>query len=213
MSTKISDLPSATSLTGTEEIPIVQTGTTKKVTKQLLTDDNYSSTEQVIGTWIDGKPLYRKVITGQTPTVSSDGTEANTAIIISNGETSNTDHYAIVNGWVRYANSPYSMWTMPYYNNSMRVIKSLMNISNNGNLNLQISSNGTVYNYCTFTCIVEYTKTTDNATRSLNLTRTAHIQETEEKGLVEETKQEEIKEPIFEETKEENEAEGSGDVR
>lgn len=32
MSTKISDLPSATSLTGTEEIPIVQTGTTKKTT-------------------------------------------------------------------------------------------------------------------------------------------------------------------------------------
>lgn len=30
MSTKISELPSATSLTGTEEIPLVQTGTTKK---------------------------------------------------------------------------------------------------------------------------------------------------------------------------------------
>ena len=32
MSTKISELPSATSLTGAEEIPIVQTGTTKKTT-------------------------------------------------------------------------------------------------------------------------------------------------------------------------------------
>lgn len=32
MSTKISDLTSATSLTGAEEVPIVQTGTTKKTT-------------------------------------------------------------------------------------------------------------------------------------------------------------------------------------
>lgn len=29
----------------------------------LYNRDNYSTTEQVIGTWIDGKPLYRKVAT------------------------------------------------------------------------------------------------------------------------------------------------------
>ena len=213
MSTKISELPSATSLTGTEEIPIVQTGTTKKTTANMIKSVAYSTTEQVVGTWLDGKPLYRKVITGQTPTVSSDGTEAIATVIISTGETSNTDHYAVVNGWIRYANSPYTMWTMPYYNNSMRGIKSLMNTSTGGNLNLQVSSNGTVYNNCTFTCVVEYTKTADSTTRSLNLTRTANTEEIEEKGLVEETKQEETKEPILEETKEENKAEGSGDIR
>lgn len=32
--------------------------------------EEYSFTEQVIGTWIDGKPLYRKVINA-TPTISS----------------------------------------------------------------------------------------------------------------------------------------------
>lgn len=36
LSKKISELPSAESLTGTEEIPIVQTGTTKKATVQKL---------------------------------------------------------------------------------------------------------------------------------------------------------------------------------
>ena len=30
--------------------------------------ENYSTTEQRIGTWIDGKPIYRKVFTGTTPT-------------------------------------------------------------------------------------------------------------------------------------------------
>lgn len=38
---------------------------------------NYSTTEQVIGTWIDGKPLYRKVIAVETSTVTHN---ANTTI-------------------------------------------------------------------------------------------------------------------------------------
>lgn len=62
MSVKISDLDSATSLTGAEEIPIVQTGTTKKASVELLQSVNYSTTEHKVGTWIDGKPIYQKVI-------------------------------------------------------------------------------------------------------------------------------------------------------
>ena len=33
---------------------------------------NYSTTEQVIGKWIDGKPLYRRVLTWHNPTVNDD---------------------------------------------------------------------------------------------------------------------------------------------
>ena len=74
MSTKISELPSATSLTGTEEVPIVQTGTTKKITTELLQQaENYSTTEQVIGTWIDGKPLYRITYTFDLDGTSQSG--------------------------------------------------------------------------------------------------------------------------------------------
>lgn len=62
MGIKISELTSATSLTGSEELPIVQAGNTKKSTISQVKAQNYSTTEQVIGTWIDGKPLYRKVI-------------------------------------------------------------------------------------------------------------------------------------------------------
>ena len=29
--------------------------------------DNYSTEEQVVGTWIDGKPLYRKVVIIDNP--------------------------------------------------------------------------------------------------------------------------------------------------
>lgn len=46
---------------------------------------NYSTTEQVIGTWIDGKPLYEKVVTGLnfTPQLN---TFVSTGINISNIE-------------------------------------------------------------------------------------------------------------------------------
>lgn len=33
--------------------------------------ENYSTTEQRIGTWTDGKPLYRKVIEGTVSTISN----------------------------------------------------------------------------------------------------------------------------------------------
>lgn len=38
--------------------------------------ENYSTTEQRIGTWIDGKPLYRKIVIGTPPTTSTAGTIA-----------------------------------------------------------------------------------------------------------------------------------------
>lgn len=62
MNIKISEMTSATSLDGTELIPIIQSGVSKKVTKQLLTNLNLSTTETQVGTWIDGKPLYCTVL-------------------------------------------------------------------------------------------------------------------------------------------------------
>jgi len=44
--------------------------------------DNYSLDEQIIGIWIDGKPLYRKVLQGDMPQVTTDGVFATTNIEI-----------------------------------------------------------------------------------------------------------------------------------
>ena len=60
MNIKISEMPQATSVGGDDIIPIVQGGVSKQTTKKTL--NTYSTTEQVVGTWIDGKPLYRCVI-------------------------------------------------------------------------------------------------------------------------------------------------------
>lgn len=42
------------------------------ISNKLNTLENYSTTEQVIGTWINGKPLYRKVY---TITIGNSGTK------------------------------------------------------------------------------------------------------------------------------------------
>lgn len=44
--------------------------------------ESYSTEEQVIGTWIDGKPLYRRVINSTTPNVETDGTPVNKCMYI-----------------------------------------------------------------------------------------------------------------------------------
>ena len=68
--TKITDLRELQSLDDSDIIPIVDVSAdeTMKITKSnlqnsLLVKQTYSTTEQVVGTWIDGKPIYRKVVT------------------------------------------------------------------------------------------------------------------------------------------------------
>lgn len=46
------------------------------------TQVNYSTTEHIVGTWIDGKPLYQKTFISTAPTCSTNGTEATSFISI-----------------------------------------------------------------------------------------------------------------------------------
>ena len=56
----------------------------------------YSTTEQVVGTFIDGKPLYRKIITDTLPDAETNGTFAQKNISISS---LNVDSKFIENGY------------------------------------------------------------------------------------------------------------------
>lgn len=70
--TKITDLRELSSLDDSDIIPVVDVSAdeTMKITKANFQDSLsikqiYSTTEQVIGTWKDGKPLYRICVSGQ----------------------------------------------------------------------------------------------------------------------------------------------------
>ena len=69
MATKISELASASTLDGSELLPIVQGGVTKQTSITDLVSGGelpaYSTTETVTTErWTDGKPIYRQTITG-----------------------------------------------------------------------------------------------------------------------------------------------------
>lgn len=162
MSIKISELPQASTVNNTDLVPIVQGGSTKKAEAMLLNLDNYSTTEQRIGTWIDGKPLYKITLTGTIPSTSVNGTmaEGKTYINIPNIDLINIVSQFFDGGDGVFIN-------LPYLTNAGYQVKSNVNASY-----LSIYNGVTTYNGKTFYVTLNYTKTTDTATTNLlNTTR------------------------------------------
>lgn len=110
---------------------------------------NYSSEEKVIGTWIDNKPLYRKIIsTGNLP---------NTSVKNINHGISNLDKYINMYGIV--SDGAYSI-PLPYFYSSEMISTYGIGIEapNNSSINIITGVDRTGYSGYV---ILEYTKTTD----------------------------------------------------
>ena len=177
MSIKISELPQATSVTSSDVVPIVQNGTTKKVNADLMNLDVYSTTEQRIGTWIDGKPIYRKTIPLTNLPTANNYTDTSINYSL-NDITPLNLQTIILNNWGGYANN-YVGSNSAYVSVSFAVNDALGNpIQIRVRSSLNISSHT---GYAT----IEYTKTTDTTTSTLNLTRTLN---TIDDGDIAETK-------------------------
>ena len=155
MSTKISELPSATSLTTSDEVPIVQTGTTKKATIGQIKSVDYSTTEQVIGTWINGKPLYEKTYSVTVPVVTTSGNWASSKYAMpTNFE------YAFVNMAVIKDTANQYLQT-PFITLSGYIIKCYIGVENGSWV--IVSSNYSGVSNCAGYVTIRYTKTTDSA--------------------------------------------------
>ena len=116
------------------------------INKKLTDATTYSTDEIRVGTWIDEKPIYRKVLTGTLPTGSGENTFNFSGINIINfyGEIKATS------GSTFLINTYYT--PLPAYSISSW-------IDNSGNLKIECGSN---YNTSSkYFIIVEYTKTTD----------------------------------------------------
>ena len=111
----------------------------------------YSTEEQRAGTWIDGKKLYRKVISLTAPICEKDGTYVNQGCSISN----NID-FAVIE--LAFIKDEYNqIQTFPYITNSGYCIKAFIDLNKNINLTHNIKS----YSSKTVSISVLYTKTTD----------------------------------------------------
>lgn len=105
--------------------------------------DNYSTSEQVIGKWIDGKPIYRKVFECAV-SASSGMTIPNTAIT-NIKQITKLESFAKTNGFYI---------PLPWFN-----------YDNTHRARLEYTSSGlyffSTYGFTNVRAIVEYTKTTD----------------------------------------------------
>lgn len=108
------------------------------------TNENYSTEEQVIGTWINGKPIYRQIFTGTS--LPAHGTT-----LISNvDEVINAYGEQLFNNtiWYHFPYREIIRWELYNTNNTLRACI--------------INTNHTT----SYTWTFEYTKTTDNPTNN-----------------------------------------------
>ncbi len=126
----------------------------KKLRKAVL--DNYSTTEQRVGTWIDGKPIYKVTIQTTTPTPPSTSSARTTEVNISSY---NIDKVVNIQGFLlsSYGSSiPLPVIDGETYS-TYTVIKAHCSPST-----LTITSNNTSRSGTTTYVTIYYTKTTDN---------------------------------------------------
>lgn len=113
-------------------------------------EENYSEQERIIGTWTDGKTLYRKVIKTTMAETSSNGTYANKDVSIDlNIDFGYVEKAILISGTQHM--------TLPYINNAGHSTKCFIDSSSN----LILANGNRTFNNCETYVILEYTKTTD----------------------------------------------------
>ena len=125
-----------------------------QITQNNISKDmvNYSLEEQVIGSWIDGKPLYQKTIVSTIPETEADGaTVLNTITTISDG-----DYILLKESYYKQGSL---QGTLPTIDTANNIVSICLVYSTNQDIiisnSIQRYSNRTIY------IVVEYTKTTD----------------------------------------------------
>ena len=113
---------------------------------------DYSTTEQVVGTWIDGKPVYEKTIT--TTLTSSGATDYSSGI-------SNIGVVCQVNGSA--VNSQGNIKTLPYSNTSVTALNllAITNITSNGVITFKVGGDYDDLLPIAIYVTIQYTKSTD----------------------------------------------------
>lgn len=124
--------------------------------------EKYSTSEKVVGTWTNGKPLYEKTyFLTSIPQVTTDGT----AVTVLNDISSlSADYGFIFTAFTQSASgNNCNFQTLPYINNAGRQLKTQISRDNTGNLyQLSVISNGTAFNsYYQVVITIRYTKSTD----------------------------------------------------
>ena len=117
--------------------------------------NNYSTSETVCGTWIDGKPLYRKVISNTLPNATTDGNNVSKEITIAD----NIDNAFFDKGY--FITSSGNHTPLPFNQESSGIAIKVNLTIKNSNKKIVLNNNYTSFNGDTAIIVILYTKTTD----------------------------------------------------
>ena len=118
---------------------------------------DYSTDEKVVGTWIDGKPLYQRVLQLNFGTISAPGTFETVEYPLESLGLINIDYIFIASAWAPSVGGGYSCYPIPYTTTEGYQIKCAVHPSGK----IQLVSSATSFSGVTARLIVQYTKTTD----------------------------------------------------
>lgn len=118
--------------------------TSDKLDWSTIDQVNYSTTEQKIGTWIDGKPLYRRVFTG-TVHVNSD--------VIGSAQALGIGKIIRVEGTIKSSDG--QAWIIPFNNSDEKKANVYVSEDNNRNIHLIV---GSYMDNSPYTLVLTYTR-------------------------------------------------------
>ena len=111
---------------------------------------DYSTTEKIVGTWIDGKTIYQKTFTGTTPTFTDAANNWYEFAIIDN-----MDNFINIHGRIYDTVFPVTFWS----NNIAYFCRVLEDSLYHGHFAIQC--NRSTFSNKSFNVTIQYTKTTD----------------------------------------------------
>ena len=116
--------------------------------------NNYSTSEKIVGKWIDGKTLYQKTYITNTPSATTEGTIASTTIEI---QSLNYDQIVNIKGVFKLtSNSVLYCFNLPVISGS----KTVRAVVDETHTDLLIQNNSLSYNNMPVYVTLQYTKTT-----------------------------------------------------
>ena len=110
--------------------------------------------EQVIGTWIDGKPIYRRVFIFIGPSKINETT-------ILYEEKSTIDTIVSLDGYQKFTNGGGAPINARMNNSSQWGLTVWCNPNYNGNMDIRAHTDSSGFTNSTINLVLEYTKTTD----------------------------------------------------
>lgn len=137
-------------------------------TKNIFMDagSNYSTEEQVVGTWINGKPIYQKTFIENNPQATTDGTDVQTYINIGTSVDMiiNIDKIGYIPEYGQFVDIPFHPTNQNYLANNILLQTTIRAYNNNDTSNpntIRISNNRISDNNKVLYITIRYTKTTD----------------------------------------------------